>query len=51
MDADFTSQAEAKDKEVAVRESEAELKIKAVEEMLQQTETDADKEIIEIKTR
>jgi len=37
--------------EVKSREKESEEKIKAVEEILKQTEEDADKEILEIKTK
>ena len=37
--------------EVKEHERKGEQKVKAVEEMLKQTEEDADKEIIELKTR
>eukprot|EP00094_Tigriopus_californicus_P008583 TCALIF_08273-PA protein Name:"Similar to WDR65 WD repeat-containing protein 65 (Homo sapiens)" AED:0.08 eAED:0.08 QI:0/0.28/0.12/0.75/0.42/0.37/8/0/1160 len=42
---------QVKDAEIAKKESEAELKVKAVEEMLRQTEEDADKEIMEMKRK
>ena len=37
--------------EVSAREVDADTRIKAVEEMLKQTEEDADKEILELKTK
>ena len=37
--------------EVKIREKQSEEKIKAVEEILKQTEEDADKEILELKTK
>ena len=42
---------QAKDVEVSAREHDAETRVKAVEEMLKQTEEDADKEILELKTK
>lgn len=42
---------EAKEAEIAAREKEIEMRVKAVEEMLKQTEEDADKEILELKTK
>ena len=48
---DFQKQLREKDDEVAKREKAAETRIKAIEEVLKQTEEDADKEILELKTR
>ena len=49
--AEFAAKIREKDDEVAAKEKEAETKIKSVEEILGQTEADADKEIIELKTK
>ena len=48
---DFNVKLERKDEDIRKREAEAEVRVKAVEEMLRQTEEDADKEILEMKTK
>ena len=48
---EFDSKLLQYENEVKAREKQSEEKIKAVEEILKQTEEDADKEIIELKTR
>ena len=51
MRGEFDKKLAANMAEVKAHEQAGEVKVKAVEEMLKQTEEDADKEIIELKTR
>ena len=51
MRADFDKKLASNMAEVKEHEKAGEIKVRAVEEMLKQTEEDADKEIIELKTR
>ena len=48
---EFDSKLVQYEDEVKIREKQSEEKIKAVEEILKQTEEDADKEILELKTK
>ena len=51
MRGEFDKKLAANMAEVKAHGQAGEVKVKAVEEMLKQTEEDADKEIIELKTR